>query len=57
MNKKKTNVIFVKADNDLRRRLKKASQAADVPMSQIVRDAIKQRLDEMATVYPELKAA
>lgn len=57
MVKKKNNVIFVKADNDLRRRLKKASQVVDLTMSQIVREAIKHRLDELAIQYPELKAA
>lgn len=57
MAKKKTNVIFVKADNDLRKRLKRASQVIDQSMSQIVREATKEKLDSLALRYPELRAA
>lgn len=50
-------MLFMRADSELEARLKKASQILDRSMSQIIREATKEKLDEMAKWHPELRAA
>jgi predicted transcriptional regulator len=53
----KDRVIFVRADADLTERLEKAAELLDRPGSQLVREAVNEKLNKLARRFPELKAA
>lgn len=54
---KKNKVIFVKADDNLHSKLRLVAKAMDRPSSQIVREAINEKLDRIAEEKPEIKEA
>jgi len=52
------NVLWnFKASNDLLERLNRASVATDRPAAQIVREAIKEKLDQLAQEFPQIDVA
>jgi len=53
----KTEVIFVKADKSLAKRLQKAALLTDTSMSALTREAVREKLDQLAQKYPQLAAA
>lgn len=53
---RKTLLWNFKTSDELIDRLKRASVATDRPASQIVREAIKDKLDELAVKYPQIDA-
>jgi len=53
----KTEVIFVKADKNLARRLQKAALLTDTTISALTRQAVREKLDQLAEKYPQLAAA
>jgi predicted transcriptional regulator len=53
----KTEVIFVKADKSLAKRLQKAALLTDTTMSALTREAVREKLDQLAEKYPQLAAA
>jgi predicted transcriptional regulator len=53
----KTEVIFVKADKSLAKRLQKAALLTDTTMSALTREAVREKLDQLAQKYPQLAAA
>lgn len=55
--KTKSKMLFIRSDRDLEQRLKRAARILDRPMSQIIREAMKEKLDQLAEIHPELKAA
>lgn len=54
---RKTEVIFVKADKSLARRLQKAALLTDTTISAFTRQAVREKLDQLAEKYPQLAAA
>ncbi len=50
----KTEVIFVKADKSLAKRLQKAALLTDTTMSALTREAVREKLDQLAQKYPQL---
>ena len=53
----KDRMIFLRADSTLTGRLERASELTDRPSSQLVREAINEKLNKLARRFPELKAA
>lgn len=53
----KDSQLQVRIDRTLKLRLKRAGNATDTPPAQIVREAIKEKLDRLAEQYPDLRAA
>lgn len=53
----KTEVIFVKTDKNLARRLQKAALLTDTTISALTREAVREKLDQLAQKYPQLAAA
>ena len=53
----KTEIIFVKADKQLTKRLQKAAVLADTTMSALTREALREKLDQLAERFPQLKVA
>jgi predicted transcriptional regulator len=53
----KTEVIFVKADKSLAKRLQKAALLTDTTMSALTREAVREKLDQLAQKYPQLAVA
>lgn len=52
------NVIWnFKTDDEFIERLKRASAATDRPASQIVREAIREKLDQLAVEFPQINEA
>ena len=54
---KKKKVIFVKADDSLHAKLQLVAKAMDRPASQIVREAVNEKLERIADEKPEIKEA
>ena len=49
--------LNVKAPREMRDRLIKATEVTDIPYSRIIRQAINEKLDQLAKRHPELRAA
>lgn len=56
MQNPKDKLIQFRTSDDLRKRLAIASAITDVPKSQIVREAINEKLARLAKTHPELAA-
>jgi len=54
MSKKDTR-LYIRASGDHKERLNKASEILDTPASQIVREAIDEKLSKLAKRHPELR--
>jgi predicted DNA-binding protein len=56
--KQKKDVLWnFRANDDLIERLNRASVATDRPAAQIVREAIREKLDQLATEFPQIDPA
>jgi predicted DNA-binding protein len=56
--KQKKDVLWnFRANDDLIERLNRASVATDRPAAQIVREAIREKLDQLATEFPQIDTA
>ena len=51
---RKSTLWNFKTTDELIERLRRASAATDRPASQIVREAIKEKLDELAVEFPQI---
>lgn len=56
MAKPKDRIWNLKATNEFIERLRRASEATDRPAAQIAREAINEKLDELAERFPEINA-
>jgi len=54
MRQKKDTLWNFRASDDLLERLSRAAAATDRPASQIVREAIREKLDQLAVEFPEI---
>jgi len=54
MSKKDTR-LYMRASSELRERLDKASEVLDTPASQIIREAIDEKLAKLAKRHPALR--
>jgi predicted DNA-binding protein len=57
MKQKKETLWNFRTGDDLVERLKRASAATDRPAAQIVREAIKEKLDQLAQEFPQIDTA
>jgi len=56
--KQKKDVLWnFRANDDLIERLNRASTTTDRPAAQIVREAIREKLDRLAAEFPQIDAA
>jgi predicted DNA-binding protein len=56
--KQKKDVLWnFRASDDLIERLNRASVATDRPAAQIVREAIREKLNQLATEFPQIDTA
>jgi predicted DNA-binding protein len=56
--KQKKDVLWnFRANDDLIERLNRASVATDRPAAQIVREAIREKLDQLAAEFPQIDIA
>jgi predicted DNA-binding protein len=56
--KQKKDVLWnFRANDDLIERLNRASAATDRPAAQIVREAIREKLDQLAQEFPQIDTA
>lgn len=54
---RKSTLWNFKTSDELIERLKRASVVTDRPASQIVREAIREKLDQLAVEFPQIDAA
>jgi predicted DNA-binding protein len=57
MKQKKETLWNFRANDDLIERLIRASVATDRPAAQIVREAIREKLDQLAMEFPQIDAS
>jgi predicted DNA-binding protein len=57
MKQKKDILWNFRASDDLIERLNRASVATDRPAAQIVREAIREKLDQLAAEFPQIDTA
>ena len=57
MKQKKGTLWNFRTSDDLIQRLTRASEATDRPAAQIVREAIKEKLDQLAIEFPQIDAS
>ena len=55
--KRKTVMLNLKVSEDFERKLKTSSAVLDVPYSQIIREAVSEKLDALAQTNPKLREA
>jgi len=51
----KDEALYLRVDKPFFERLRRAADVADRSMSQIVREAVKEKLDVLARKHPELR--
>jgi predicted DNA-binding protein len=52
---KKDARIHIRASSELAERLSQASELADVPASQLIREAVDEKLDKLSKRFPALR--
>ncbi|HEX7313257.1 MAG TPA: hypothetical protein VF297_05025 [Pyrinomonadaceae bacterium] len=55
--KHKPERIHIRAEDDLKERLRAAAEVVGEPASKIVRDAVNEKLAKLARRYPQLQTA
>lgn len=51
----KTKLLNLRVSDEFNDRLARAAEALDIPYSQIVREAVTEKLDQLETEHPEIK--
>ena len=55
MSTEKTKLFNFRVSDEFARRLQQAARVVDQPASQIVREAVREKLEQLAQKHPELR--